>query len=139
MKEKLYIQYENDLPGYWIIMSQNPLVGDLVLLDLLFDALNAFNSFIIIDFDEHDHNIITLRLQLPGDTEDEYGSDGILKMSKKNYDYIMQKWQQVLQHRPKYFILSRDDQGWIDLEMKNELSSEDQKYLDQDKIKKLQS
>lgn len=42
-----------------------------------------------------------------------------------------------MDQRPKYFILSWNDNGWIDLELKNELYIDDQQYLDQEKIKKL--
>lgn len=100
-------------------------------LQLLFLSFQGFRDWIFIDKTK-DAVFITQHF-----FEDDESEDIVVKIDVKNYDYIMQKWQQVLKQRPKYFILSRDDMGWIDLEMKNELSPEDQKYLDQDKIKKL--
>jgi len=131
-KNKLYIQKNENEPIYWIIQSQNPLRGDLVLLDLLFESFNLYAQHIFVD---KAPDVVFITQHFFGDDQSE---DVVVKFDIKNYDYIMQKWQQVLELRPKYFILSRDDNGWIDLEMKNELSDEDQKYLDQDKIKKTQ-
>ena len=131
MSEKLYVKYENNLLGYWIIMSQNPLIENKALLGILFDALTTFNDWIFIDKGEKS---VFITQHFFGDAEDE---DVVLELSNENYNYIFQQWNKVVEQRPKYFVLSRNDNGWIDLELKNELSNDDQKYLDQDKIKKL--
>ena len=137
MSVKLYVKYEKDLPGYWIIMSQNPLRGQKSLLGLLLDSFNPMNDCIIIDRDENDINRITMRLHFIGDAEDEYGTDAVLRLSADNYEYIKQQWNKVVAQRPHYFVLTRNDHGWIYLELKNELKSEDMQYLDVEKMQKL--
>ena len=50
----------------------------------------------------------------------------ILYMSIKNYEEIVQKWQDiVLKQRPNYIILSQNDAGYVDLIGKDELSQQD--------------
>lgn len=134
---KLYFMFIQSIKNYGSISLNDP-NSNTGLLYLLFSSFNPFNDWVIVACEEDNHNIITFRMQFPGDTEDEYGPDGILRMSRDNYNYIINKWNKVIEQKPKYFILSRDDNGWIDLELKNELSDEDQQYLDQDKIKKIQ-
>lgn len=100
-------------------------------LFLLFLSFQGYRDWIFIDKFQ-DQVFITQHFF--GDDE---GEDVVLNLSNNNYDYIIQQWNKVLAQKPKYLILTRDDNGWIDLEMKNELLLQDQQYLDQDKIKKL--
>jgi hypothetical protein len=127
---KLYIKYENKLPGYWVLNS-NPLYDKETLLDLLFISFSSNKEWIFID--KADGKVFITQ-HFSGD-EEEY--DVVLELSAKNYNYILDQWNKVVNQRPKYFILSWNDNDWIDLELKNELSFEDQQYLDQEKIKKL--
>lgn len=135
MNVKLYVRYENDLPGYWV-MSPNPLNNQESLLSLLVTSFNPIHDWVIT---ERDDDIVTLRIHFPGDDENEWDNeDSKLKLSYENYQYIVQQWEKILKEEPKYFMLSRDHNGWISLEMSDELSLEDQQYLEQDRLKKLQ-
>lgn len=127
---KLYIRYEEQLPGYWVLNS-NPLYDKETLLDLLFMSFDSHKESIFVDKIE-DQVFITQHFF--GDEEDD---DVTLELSAKNYDYILDQWNKVVKQKSKYFILSWNDNNWIDLELKNALSVEDQQYLDQEKIKKL--
>ena len=49
---------------------------------------------------------------------------------------IEEKFEKINKDRPKYFILSYDN-GWIDLESKDELSQEDWKNINKDLYAKL--
>lgn len=130
MMVKLYVKYENNLPGYWVL-NFNPLYDKETLLDLLFMSLNSNKEWIFIDkIDEH----VMIKQHFFGDEEED---DIILELNSKNYEYILDQWNKVVNKRPKYFILSWHENGWIDLELKAELSIEDQQYLDREKIKKL--
>lgn len=126
---KLYIKYEEKLSGYWVLNS-NPLYGKEMLLDLLFMSLDSHKDSIFIDKIDDE---VYITQHFFGDEEED---DVILELTAKNYDYILSKWNQVMSQKPKYFILSLDD-NWIDLILKQELSVEDRQYLDQEKINKL--
>ena len=107
-------------------------------LCMLYDSFFTFNNaYIWVQEDEEDSNVITISMHFLGDNEDEFYPDAILKISRKNYEYMTKKFEKINKEQPKYFILSYDDNGWIDLESKNELSQEDWQYIDQDKHKKL--
>lgn len=48
-----------------------------------------------------------------------------LEMSLQNYQEILEKWETIKEAKPEYIIFSQDDQGYVDLIGKNELSQED--------------
>jgi hypothetical protein len=129
---KLYVRYEEKLPGYWVL-NFNPLYDKEILLDLLFMSLNSHPDWIFIDKTDDE---VFITQHFFGDEEED---DVTLELTSKNYDYILDQWNKVVTQRPKYFILSWNDNDWIDLEFKNELSIEDQQYLDQEKIKNYQN
>lgn len=130
MMVKLYVKYEDNLPGYWVL-NVNPLYDKETLLDLLFMSLNSNKEWIFID---KTNEYVVITQHFFGDEEED---DVILELTSKNYDYILDQWNKVVNQRPKYFILYWNDNSWINLELKHELSIEDQQYLDLEKIKKL--
>ncbi len=48
-----------------------------------------------------------------------------LEMTLKNYEEIIQKWNHIVDTMPEYIIFSQDDQGYVDLVAKQELSQQD--------------
>ena len=107
-------------------------------LSLLYSSFFTFNTgYIWVDPDENDPDIIIISMHFPDDEEDDYDPEAVLRMSRKNYEYIGKKLEQIDKQKPNYFIMSYDDNGWIDLEAKDELSQDDLKYIDQSKCEKL--
>ena len=49
----------------------------------------------------------------------------MLKFSKINFEHVLKMWPLVLGFQPKYLIITQDDDGWIDLQGKNELIDQD--------------
>lgn len=131
---KRYFMFSDNL-NFYASISLDDMSKESGWLYLLFLSFRTFNPVTIVDQEENNKNITTIRFYFPGDSDDENGE--ILRMSTVNYDYILDQWNKVVAQRPKYFILSWNDNDWIDLELKNEISFEEQQYLDQEKIKKL--
>lgn len=100
----------------------------------LFLSFNKYRDWIIIE--EKNDKVYIWDIF---DEDDFETWDDIHKvvLSKKNYDYILKKLKKFVDDKPKFFILSYDDNGWIDLEAKEELSQEDWQNIDQDKYEKL--
>ncbi len=133
---KRYFMF-SDILNFYANISLDDMSKEFGWLYLLFLSFRTFNPVTIVDQEENNKDITTIKLYFSGDRDNDYKEDEILRMSNMNYDYIVDQWNKVVDQRPKYFILSWNDNGWIDLELKNELSIEDQQYLDQEKIKKL--
>ena len=105
---------------------------------MLYSSFFSFNTaYILVQEDINDPNVITINMDFPGDDEEELDPKSILKISRKNYEYIATRFYEVNEQKPKYFILSYDDNGWIDLEIKNELLPEELQCIDQNRATKL--
>lgn len=48
-----------------------------------------------------------------------------IEMSLQNYEEITEKWNAILEQKPQYIIFSQDDNGYVDLIGKQELSEQD--------------
>ena len=58
-------------------------------LSMLYSSFFTFNNgYIWVQEEEQDSNIITISMHFPGDEDDEFDADAILKMSRKNYEYV---------------------------------------------------
>lgn len=81
--------------------------------------------------------------------EDKYDIKGIvydenrlmLKFSEKNFKEILNSWKHIYQKKPLYLIITQDDDGWIDMQGKQELDEEEkilvQRYQNhQEELKK---
>ena len=107
-------------------------------LNMLYSSFFSFNTaYILVQEDPQDPNIVTINMDFPGDEDEELDPNSILRMSRKNYEYIGTKFYEVNEQKPKYFILSYDDNGWIDLEIKHELLQQELQYIDQNRAAKL--
>ena len=126
MAIKLYVRYEEKLPGYWVLTS-SPLSEKESLLNLLFESFNPVHGWIFIDRNNNDTFITQHFL---GDNEED---DVILKLSNKNYNHIALQWNKVVEQRSKYLIFSQDNNGWINLELKDKLSQDDFAAIEEDK------
>lgn len=104
------------------------------LLYLLFLSFNKYIDWIAV---EEKNNKIYLWDIFDEDDCDNWEDIQKLIISKKNYEHILKKWNIIVNDKPKYFILSYDDNSWINLVLKDELSQEDWQYIDQDKYEKL--
>ena len=134
---KEYFMFSSILNNH-ISISINKNPKESWLLNMLHSSFFTFNNGCIwVEEDQQDSNIITISMHFPGDEEDEYKEYPILKISRKNYEYIATRFYEVNEQKPKYFILSYDDNGWIDLEIKHELLQEELKYIDQNRAAKL--
>lgn len=49
----------------------------------------------------------------------------MLRFSKENFEHILNFWDTVKDNEPEYYIITQDDTGWIDVQAKNELSSDE--------------
>jgi len=49
----------------------------------------------------------------------------ILEMSIQNYEEILSKWNNIIDTKPQYIIVSQDNTGYVDLVGKDELSEQD--------------
>ena len=135
---KEYFMFSQILNSYASISSEDNYQKESGWLSMLYSSFFNFNNgYIWVQEDTKDSNIITLSMHFPGDKEDEYKKYPILTMSKKNYEYIGTRFYEVNKKKPKYFILSYDDNGWIDLEIKNELLQQELQYIDQNRAAKL--
>lgn len=61
-----------------------------------------------------------------------------LYLLKENYDQVVDEWNKNAIDPAKYLIFCRDDNGWVYLEAKFELSKEDLDAIEEDKQAKLQ-
>ncbi|MBI2352824.1 hypothetical protein HYV11_01100 [Candidatus Dependentiae bacterium] len=107
---------------------------DSGLLYMLFLSFNKYRNWIIVE--ERDDKVYIWD-SFDEDDYDNWEDIPKLIMSKQNYDYILGKIAKVVNQKPKYFILSYGDNGWIDLEIKDELSQDDLMHIDQEKCKRL--
>jgi len=48
-----------------------------------------------------------------------------LEMSIQNYEEILSKWNNIIDTKPQFIIISQDDTGYVDLVGKDELSEQD--------------
>ena len=48
-----------------------------------------------------------------------------LEMTLENYETIIQTWNNIVDTKPEYIIISQDDTGYVDLIGKDELSQQD--------------
>lgn len=56
-----------------------------------------------------------------------------LEITQQNYDDIVAQWEKINKaKKTKYVVIIQDDFGVVSFELKDELSREEQKYLDQD-------
>ncbi len=49
-----------------------------------------------------------------------------IKVSYKNFDYILKRWNLIQKQKPIYLIISQDESDWINLESKEKLSTKEQ-------------
>lgn len=133
---KLFFEYKDNIKNYWnIITTIN--IYDEVLLDLLFQSFNKANGYIVIESDE---NYVYIQDMLSIEDNNEFEEDNekdipTLKISKENYYEIIKAWNDNTKKPKPYLILSQNRSGWISLETKTKLSSEDIKVLKESKIK----
>ena len=128
---KLYLKYEEKLPGYWVFNS-NPLRGKECELDLLFMSLNVFCDSILVN--KFNHTVVIMQHFVGDDERDDF----VVELNRENYETIVAMWNKIRPLKPKYFILSWDDQNnKINLTYANELSFKDLQYLEQNKLSKL--
>lgn len=52
-----------------------------------------------------------------------------LKLSYENFDHILQTWTRLQEVKPKYLILVKHEDGWLDIWGREKLSEEDQKIV----------
>ncbi len=104
------------------------------LLYMLFLSFNKYRHWISLE--ERDNKVYVWD-NFEEDDYDDWEDIPKLIMLKENYDYILKQLTEVIDDQAKYFILSYNDNGWIDLEPKNKLSQDDWRYIDQEKYKKL--
>lgn len=60
-----------------------------------------------------------------------------LYLSKKNYVQVLDEWNQNAIDPAKYLVFCRNNNGWVNLEAKDELSKEDLDAIEEDKQAKL--
>lgn len=133
MKVKLYFKHQLEMPNY-VELNKDSNDEALGWLSLLFLSFNKYRDWITV---EERGEKVYVWINLDEDDYDNWEDISKLIMSKENYDYILEKITKVANQKPKYFIMSYDDNGWIDLETKDELSQDDMRYIDQEKCKRL--
>lgn len=103
-------------------------------LYLLFLSFNKYRDWIVTE--ERGDNVYLWDI-FEEDDYDRWEDIPKLIISKKNYDSILEILKKIIDDKPKYFILSYDDNRRVDLVSKNELSQEDWQHIDQEKYQKL--
>ncbi len=103
-------------------------------MHLLYMSFNELHYWITVDF-QGDQVIIWDSFD---ENYDSWENISKLYLSKENYDQVIKKWNENVKRPVKYFIFVQDDSGWITLEPKSELSSEDLHTIEQDKQAKIE-
>ena len=57
----------------------------------------------------------------------------MLKFSKANIEEVLRSWEKLKNFDHKYLIITEHDNGWVDLEGKQELSDDDMKIVESSK------
>ncbi|MBI2353130.1 hypothetical protein HYV11_02720 [Candidatus Dependentiae bacterium] len=116
--------------GYQIIVS---IIGKNYLLDLVIETFNDLHSdFITIEiyndivyiWNDFDEKHYASRDEVPKFT-----------ITKENYNQVVEQWNLNIIEPAPYLILTKDEDGFVNLEPKQTLSQEDLDFIKSEKLK----